>query len=130
MNTTVNNNFVSFNELAIEACRNNPSDYRTKEECHNFEGISYVVVTNFTAPHAALLYQAIADEAIINDAVDDKISISATIHPLPHTALEDSFTAAEDSLLAWFVLIFSFPFVAGKLISEDIITFHLYNDLH
>lgn len=72
------------------------------------------MITNFTAPHAPLLYQSLADEAIANRVLEDKISISATVHPLPLTSLETSYAKAEDSLMAWFVLIFCFPFVTGE----------------
>lgn len=114
MSSTIGNSSLHYNDVSYEACLIAGSNYRSLEQCKNFMGISYVVVTNFTAPHAPLLFQAIADEAIINDAIEEKISILASIHPLPTTSLEKSFTVAENSMLAWFVLIFSFPFITGE----------------
>jgi ATP-binding cassette, subfamily A (ABC1), member 3 len=73
-----------------------------------------VINYNFTAVHVTPLYQALADQAIIREAMnDDAYTISATIHPLPITAREDSYGQAEDAFLAWFLLVLSFPFIAG-----------------
>ena len=69
---------------------------------------------NFTAVHVTPLYQSLADQAIIREALnDDAYTISATIHPLPITAREESYGQAEDAFLAWFLLVLSFPFIAG-----------------
>lgn len=70
--------------------------------CANFAGLGYVVSTNFTAPHASLLFQGFADEAIIREALDDnEYKIKTTIHPLPITKIEGEFSQAENSFSAW-----------------------------
>jgi hypothetical protein len=83
-------------------CENNRIDEWEGFDCDRFKGIGFVVDTNFTALHGSLLYQSIADEAIIREALDDdSFGISATIHPLPLTDVENSFSQAEDSFSAW-----------------------------
>ena len=102
-----------YDSAAKTQCENYYGQYRTKEQCENYEGISYVVSTNFTSLHGPLLYQAIADEALINEVVAEEVSISVTIHPLPVTFVEATFADAENAFTAWFVIIFSFPFITG-----------------
>jgi len=83
--------------------------------CDLYGGIGYVVATNFTALHASLLYQSIADESIIREALnDDTFSIKTTVHPLPLTKTEENLGQAQDSYSAWFLLVLSFPFITGS----------------
>lgn len=71
-------------------------------DCTNFAGLGYVVSSNFTAPHASLLFQGVADEAIIRQALgDNEYTIKPTIHPLPVTKIEAGFSQAENSFSAW-----------------------------
>lgn len=89
-------------------------NYFNASFCEYLQGIGYVVNYNFTSIHASPLYQALADQAILREALDDNAyTITATIHPLPITARENSFGKAEDAFFAWFLLVFSFPFIAG-----------------
>jgi hypothetical protein len=70
---------------------------------------------NFTSLHSALLYQSIADEAILRDSLDNSnYKISASIWPLPITKVEESYNLAEDSFSAWFLLVLSFPFISAS----------------
>lgn len=76
--------------------------------------IGYVLSYNFTALHVSPLYQALADEALLRQALDsDDVSIQATIQPLPITKVEQSYGEAEDAFTAWFLIVLSFPFIAG-----------------
>jgi len=60
------------------------------------------VSTNFTALHAPLFFQGVADENIIREALNDEdYTIKATIHPLPITQLEGQFSQAENTFAAW-----------------------------
>jgi ATP-binding cassette subfamily A (ABC1) protein 3 len=69
---------------------------------------------NFTALHVAPLYQTLADEALVRQALDtDAFNIKCTIEPLPITKVEEGFGAAEDAFTAWFLVVLSFPFIAG-----------------
>jgi ATP-binding cassette subfamily A (ABC1) protein 3 len=69
---------------------------------------------NYTALHVAPLYQTLADEALVRQALDtDAFNIQCTIQPLPITKVEDGFGAAEDAFTAWFLVVLSFPFIAG-----------------
>jgi ABC-type multidrug transport system fused ATPase/permease subunit len=69
---------------------------------------------NFTALHVAPLYQTLADEALVRQALNnDDFNIKCTIDPLPITKVEEGFGAAEDAFTAWFLVVLSFPFIAG-----------------
>mmetsp|Transcript_3366 Transcript_3366/g.4864 ORF Transcript_3366/g.4864 Transcript_3366/m.4864 type:complete len:1961 (-) Transcript_3366:133-6015(-) len=105
---------ASYDEAVVADCQSSDfSDYRDNA-CENYAGIGYVVGYNFTSFHASLVYQALADEAIVREATgDDDISIRATIHPMPITQVEKSFGQAEDAFTAWFLMVLSFPFITG-----------------
>lgn len=61
------------------------------------------------------MYQSLGDEALVREALaDDEFKISPTIHPLPTTAVEESFGGAEDAFTAWFLVVLSFPFISGS----------------
>jgi len=110
-------NGTTYKETVESLCQTFVNSSKYTMNCSNYAGIGYVVGTNFTAPHASLLYQAIADEMIIRDAVEEKYSISPSIHPLPLTKMEDDFSQAEDAFSAWFYLVLSFPFIAGSFVT-------------
>lgn len=102
---------VKYNDAVYTACVEREQD---PAECERFSGIGYTVSTNFTSLHAPLLYQAIADEAIIRSAIQNPdISINPAIHPLPITSAEEAYISGEDSFMAWFLLVVSFPFITG-----------------
>jgi ATP-binding cassette subfamily A (ABC1) protein 3 len=89
--------------------------YLDSSECLNYRGIGYIVRYNYTALHAAPLYQSLADEAIIREFKNsDDFKIKVTIHPLPLTKSESSLGDAEDGFTAWFLIILSFPFITGS----------------
>lgn len=93
-------------------------NYSSPDDCIRFGGYGYVVQYNFTALHAAPLFQAVADQALIRYATGNlSLTISATIAPLPITSVEEGFGAAEDLVLVWFLIMFVFPFIAGSFAS-------------
>lgn len=107
---------ANYSEQAIAACLENTAgvDYMTEEQCDYFDGIGYTVAYNFTSLHSSVLYQSIADTAIIREALGDTgYKITPTIHPLPLTTAEENYAQAEDSFTAWFLLVLSFPFITG-----------------
>jgi hypothetical protein len=62
-----------------------------------------------------VLYQTLGDQSLLREAlVDDEYTISPVIHPLPITAAEETLGKAEDSFTAWFLVVLSFPFIAGS----------------
>jgi hypothetical protein len=62
-----------------------------------------------------VLYQTVGDQSLLREAlVDDEYTISPVIHPLPITAAEETLGKAEDSFIAWFLVVLSFPFIAGS----------------
>jgi len=84
------------------------------DQCSAFGGIGIVIQYNYTALHVAPLFQVLADEAIARTALgDDTFNIECTIDPLPMTASEDSYGKADDTFMAWFLIVVSFPFIAG-----------------
>ncbi len=70
-------------------------------DCSRFIGLGLMISTNFTAPHASILYQALADEAIVKAGAGADHSIKVTIDPLPYTALEDDIKKGGDAFNAW-----------------------------
>ena len=119
------------------------SEFVSEEECDRFGGIGVVVSRrsrdivflrhfyllccsippqqiqyNFTALHVSPLYQMLADEALVREALDvPDFNIECTIAPLPITKVEASFGEAEDAFNAWFLVILSFPFIGGAFAS-------------
>lgn len=102
-------------ETVIESCAKNPGIYTNVDQCVNYGGIGYIVNYNFTSLHSSLLYQATADEAIMRYYLDDTAyQISASVWPLPLTQVEEQYRLASNSFAAWFLLVLSFPFIAGS----------------
>jgi ABC-type multidrug transport system ATPase subunit len=61
------------------------------------------------------LYQSLGDEALLRQALaGEEFTISPVIYPLPRTAVEGTYGAAEDSFIAWFLVVLSFPFISGS----------------
>lgn len=60
---------------------------------------------NHTAIHAALVFEAIANEALVRRGTQRlDYTVSATIAPLPVTDTEDNIGAGEDAFAAWFLV--------------------------
>ena len=69
----------SYSDLVEEVCNDLLDD---SESCEAYKGIGYVVSTNFTALHASILFQAVADESIVRTALQSNdIDIKVTLHP-------------------------------------------------
>jgi len=105
---------TSYNATVVSACERRSGNYTSSRSCEVFGGIGYVIQYNFTALHVAPLYQQLADEALVREALDtDEINIRLTIDPLPITDVEIKLKSSEDAYSAWFLVILSFPFIAG-----------------
>jgi hypothetical protein len=105
---------MNYSEATISRCLQQNGNYTTEADCLAYDGIGYVIQYNYTAIHAGPLYQMLADEAIVREAIGDNgFKIQTVIHPLPITKTEDSLSEAEDSFTAWFLIILSFPFISG-----------------
>ena len=70
-------------------------------DCSRFIGLGLMISTNFTAPHASVLYQALADEAIIKAGAGADHNIKVIIDPLPFTAFEEGIKKSGDAFSAW-----------------------------
>mmetsp|Transcript_15159 Transcript_15159/g.25138 ORF Transcript_15159/g.25138 Transcript_15159/m.25138 type:complete len:1684 (-) Transcript_15159:977-6028(-) len=108
----------SYSSLVVESCtqfvETEQPNFVNASYCTNYGGVGYVVNYNYTALHASLIYQALADQALIREGLNDTaVTISATVHPLPLTEPEESLGQAEDAFSAWFLVVLSFPFIAG-----------------
>eukprot|EP00560_Eucampia_antarctica_P008117 CAMPEP_0197826650 /NCGR_PEP_ID=MMETSP1437-20131217/3581_1 /TAXON_ID=49252 ORGANISM="Eucampia antarctica, Strain CCMP1452" /NCGR_SAMPLE_ID=MMETSP1437 /ASSEMBLY_ACC=CAM_ASM_001096 /LENGTH=1876 /DNA_ID=CAMNT_0043427175 /DNA_START=276 /DNA_END=5906 /DNA_ORIENTATION=- len=113
LSTLANNASQSYNEKVEETCNS-----KKGSDCPLFRGIGYVVSTNFTSLHSSLLFQSLADQAILRESTGvSDIEIKPTIHPLPLTLLEDNYAQAENSFAAWFLLVLSFPFITGAYVT-------------
>ena len=106
---------VNYTDKVLSQCVVNAGNYTNASACQSFGGIGYIIRYNYTAIHAAPLYQALADEAIVREALgDDSISIVTTLHPLPLTQVEHNLGKAQDAFSAWFLVVLSFPFISGS----------------
>jgi ATP-binding cassette subfamily A (ABC1) protein 3 len=106
---------MDYADLVRLACVLRKGDYLDSDECDNYAGIGYVIRYNFTAMHATLLYQTLADEAIVKEALNDKdFRIKTTIHPLPQSYIEVAIGKGDDAFSAWFLVVLSFPFITGS----------------
>lgn len=115
-NSTDNNTEeVSFAESVGDACLENADDYLADSECALYgTGIGYTIAYNFTAIHASPLYQALADEGIVREAIgSNTFRVSATIAPMKITKRESDYAEAIDAFNLWFLIVLSFPFIMG-----------------
>ena len=108
----------NYSSLVVGTCTDfvaqYPQPYFDASYCERYGGVGYVVNYNYTALHASLIYQALADEALMREAKNDgQLSISTTVHPLPLTDAEVAFAKSENVFSAWFLVVLSFPFIAG-----------------
>ena len=86
-----------------------------ESDCPAYTGLGYVIQYNFTAFHVAPTYMQVATEGIARTALNtDDFTIETAIHPLPLTFFEESVIETEDAFTAWFLLVLSFPFIAGS----------------
>jgi ATP-binding cassette, subfamily A (ABC1), member 3 len=111
---------TSYADTVISQCEqvSAQTNYSQVDDCKYFGGIGYIVQYNYTALHAAPLYQALADEALVRRATGNpNFTIEATIDPLPKTLKERSYGIVEDAVAsdfaAWFLVVLSFPFISG-----------------
>ena len=86
-----------------------------ESDCPAYVGLGYLIQYNFTALHVVPTYMSVATEAIARTALgNDDITVQTTIHPLPLTFAENTYSEVEDAFTAWFLLVLSFPFIAGS----------------
>jgi ATP-binding cassette, subfamily A (ABC1), member 3 len=106
----------SYDDTVVDQCEqvSASANYSRIEDCKHHAGLGFIVQYNFSAIHAAPLYQALADEAIVRHATGiQNFSIVTTIAPLPLTSKEAIVTKGEDAFTAWFLVVLSFPFISG-----------------
>lgn len=103
-------NGTSYNLEVMTQCSatNQLLNYTT--DCTKFNGVGYTIQYNFTAIHASLLFEKIANEALARRGTNNAdITVEAIISPLPVTSIEESIGAGIDAFLAWF-LVRAYPF--------------------
>lgn len=87
-----------YSDAVDEACRSRTGNYTSTESCDDFNGIGYVIQYNYTALHVAPLYQSLADEALVRQALNyPDFEILCTIAPLPITSKESKYGKSEDA---------------------------------
>ena len=105
----------NYSNAAISKCLENIGNYTNISDCENYGGIGYDIRYNYTALHVAPLFQKLADEAIVKQALgDDGFRTRATINPLPLTKVEADYQQAQNGFNAWFLVTLSFPFIMGS----------------
>lgn len=98
-------NGTSYNSQITAQCSvtNQLLNYST--ECSRFNGVGYTVQYNFTAIHAALLFEQVANEALLRRGTsDNSITVETIVSPLPVTKMEEKIGAGIDAFLAWFLV--------------------------
>lgn len=112
--TSTVDNGTSYGQLVANECAERPVSYNNVPSCDDFGGVGVVIQYNYTALHAAPLYQTLADEALARQALSsDNFTVGCTIDPLPFTAVEVKVSQSQDAFPAWFLVVLSFPFIAG-----------------
>jgi hypothetical protein len=103
-----------YNDTVVEQCNANPGAYTTNNTCNRLGGIGYVIQYNYTALHVSPLFQSLADEALVKRYLNtDNFTAQVTIAPLPTTKAEENIAESDDAFTAWFLVVLSFPFIAG-----------------
>lgn len=98
-------NGTLYNETVYQQCLFANAAITYPRDCRNFGGVGYVIQYNFTAPHAAIMYESIANEALVRHGSDNPdFKIETTIAPLPITTVESSLGAGEDAFTVWFLV--------------------------
>ena len=112
--SVINETGALYNSTVINLCNSRPTGNFSSTTCSDFDGVGYVIQYNYTAIHVSPLYQVVADEALVRQARnDDNFTMQCTIDPLPITSVESSFKESENAFAAWFLVVLSFPFIAG-----------------
>jgi ATP-binding cassette, subfamily A (ABC1), member 3 len=114
--SVVGSNGSSFNDTVVNACVGNVEgfSFTTPSECQRFAGVGYLIQYNFSAFHISPTLQAVATEALARQALGvDEFSVQATIAALPLTKVESAISKSDDAFTAWFLVVLSFPFIAG-----------------
>lgn len=94
-----------YSETAVSQCRFIARSLNYSTRCSSFGGVGYVIQYNFTALHSALLYETLANEALVRHATNiSDFVVQATIAPLPLTFVESREGAFENALLVWFLV--------------------------
>jgi ATP-binding cassette, subfamily A (ABC1), member 3 len=108
---------TTFSVAVDAACRQSLAegvlDYTTEGDCVRFRD-GY----NHTGLHSAPLYHTLADQALLRNTLNNPdVIITTTIAPLPLTEIEEGLGDAQDTFTAWFLVMMSFPFIAGAYAS-------------
>ena len=98
-------NGVMYNDTVINQCLFASTLGNYSSDCARFGGVGYTVQYNFTALHAALLYENVANEVLVRHATSNpNFTVETTIAPLPVTANESNLAVGDISFLVWFLV--------------------------
>lgn len=89
----------------MQLCSLAEARFNFTSDCSRFSGVGYTIQYNYTALHAALLFEQIANEALARHGSKNmNINVETTILPLPVTPIERSVGAGLNAFLAWFLV--------------------------
>ena len=98
-------NDASYNMEVTSQCSATNQRLNYTTPCNRFNGVGYTIQYNFTAIHASLLFEQIANEALARRGANNTdITIETIISPLPVTSTEERIGAGVDAFLAWFLV--------------------------
>jgi hypothetical protein len=96
---------VLYNDSVASICHLAANYLNYTSDCSLYEGFGYVIQYNFTALHAALMFENRVNEALSRRGSGNPfINVKTTIAPLPVTPIEANIGAAEDAFAAWFLV--------------------------
>jgi ATP-binding cassette, subfamily A (ABC1), member 3 len=106
-----------FNDTVVKECLGNVEgyNYTISSDCRQFGGIGYLIQYNFSAFHIAPTLQALATQGLARSALGkSNFTVDATIDALPFTGLESKISQSDAAFSPWFLVVLSFPFIAGS----------------
>jgi ATP-binding cassette, subfamily A (ABC1), member 3 len=106
-----------FNDTVVNECFKNTNgyNYSMPSDCRRFAGVGYLIQYNFSAFHVAPTLQALATQGLARRALDSSnFIVDATIDALPLTELESKISESDAAFAPWFLVVLSFPFIAGS----------------
>jgi hypothetical protein len=120
--STIIDSGTSYGDTVVNLCKSFSPSYTSDAACERLSGLGFLIQYNFTALHASPLFQALADQTIVNQfraesGNAEDFVVDASIHPLPLTKLERGYSEAQDATSAWILVLLSFPFIAGAFAS-------------
>jgi hypothetical protein len=95
----------SYRDTVFTQCLATVELVNYSSDCTRFDGVGYTIQYNQTALHGALLFENLANEALVRHGSNiSDIRVVTTIAPFPVTKIEERIGAGTDAFLVWFLV--------------------------